>query len=547
MTGTTTVFGENEASGEYVHIADFSDFMTVGMSYTLEVDGETSHPFEISDDIYTPLKYDALAYFYHNRSGITITMPYAGGPQWTRPAGHINVPPNQGDYNVPCFDQQDLEGHQYTGCNYTLDVVGGWYDAGDHGKYVVNGGISVWTLLNQYERTQFMPGANPAAFADGTMNIPENNNGVPDLLDEARWEMEFLLSMQVPPTGTVEGEALGGMVHHKVHDVAWTALGLAPDQDPMARYLYPPSTAATLNLAATGAQCARIWESIDAAFSARCLAAAEAAWDAALAHPDMYARDIFTGGGPYNDDDVSDEFYWAASELFITTGEAQYMTALSSSPHYLEVSDQVTTTGIITGSAMDWGTTHALGTISLALVPNDLPLTETSQARQNVIATADGYVAARNGQGYLLPYDAGGLYPWGSNSSLLNNMIVLGLAYDFTSNVTYLNAVSDGMDYLLGRNPMDKSYISGYGERPLENPHHRFWAFQANNAFPHPPAGAVSGGPNSGMEDPYIQTVLPDGCQPQRCYVDNIEIMVQQRNHDQLERPVSLGDGLPGR
>lgn len=523
-TGTTTVFGYNADSDEYVHIADFSAFTTPGDGYTLMVDGKTSHPFTISDDLYNQLKYDALAYFYHNRSGITITLPYAGGAQWTRPAGHIGVAPNLGDNDVPCFDQMDAEGTQWTGCNYTLDVVGGWYDAGDHGKYVVNGGISLWTMLNQYERTQYVATADPTAFADGTMNIPENNNDVPDILDESRWQMEFMLSMQVPEGGMVEGVLREGMVHHKVHDVAWTGLGLAPDQDPMQRYLYPPSTAATLNLAATAAQCARIWTDIDADFANRCLTAAETAWDAAAANPNEYARNNFTGGGPYDDTDVTDEFYWAAAELFITTGDSQYLIALSSSPHYLSVpGDVISGTGVITGSSMTWQETAALGTISLALVPNTLTTTEIMQAQAHILAVADGYVSALNQAGYLLPYDAGGGYPWGSNSAVLNNMLLLGVAYDFSHDVTYLNAMSEGMDYVLGRNPVDQSYVTGYGERPLLHPHHRFWANQLDNSFPSPPPGAVSGGPNSGLEDPYAQGVFPDGCPAQKCFVDHIE------------------------
>ena len=101
------------------------------------------------------------------------------------------------------------------------------------------------------------------------MNIPENKNGVPDLLDEARWELEFELKMQVPV-----GEKLAGMAHHKVHDVKWTQLSTGPHEDPMPRYLQPPSTAATLNLAANAAQAARIWKSIDKPFSEKCLQAA---------------------------------------------------------------------------------------------------------------------------------------------------------------------------------------------------------------------------------------------------------------------------------
>src|SRR6476659_11309210 len=116
------------------------------------------------------------------------------------------------------------------------------------------------------------------------MNIPENKNKVPDILDEARWELEFELKMQVP-----EGAKLAGMAHHKIHDAKWTQLSLGPHEDPMPRFLQPPSTAATLNMAANAAQCARIWEKLDKKFAARCLEAAERAWAAAQAHPEMFA------------------------------------------------------------------------------------------------------------------------------------------------------------------------------------------------------------------------------------------------------------------
>ena len=101
--------------------------------------------------------------------------------------------------------------------------------------------------------------------------------------------------------------------------------------------------------------------------------------------------------------------------------------------------------------------------------------------------------------------------------------LTLALANDFTHDVKYLNGVAEGMDYLLGRNPLDQSYVSGYGERPLENPHHRFWAYQANNKLPKVPPGVVSGGPNSGLEDPYVQAAGLQGCAPQKCFIDNIE------------------------
>ena len=151
-------------------------------------------------------------------------------------------------------------------CDYSLDVRGGWYDAGDHGKYVVNGGISVYQLMSEFERTKVAPTAQPAKLGDTTLAMPESGNGVPDVLDEARWELEFLLSMQVPA-----GKPLAGMAHHKIHDENWTGLPLLPSADPQQRELHPPSTAATLNLAATAAQAARLFAPYDAAFAARCL------------------------------------------------------------------------------------------------------------------------------------------------------------------------------------------------------------------------------------------------------------------------------------
>jgi endoglucanase len=125
---------------------------------------------------------------------------------------------------------------------------------------------------------------------------------------------------------------------------------------------------------------------------------------------------------------------------------------------------------------------------------------------------------------YRVPFEsAGGRYPWGSNSFIVNNGVIFGLAYDFTKKEAFLKAAVDSLDYLLGRNPMAKSYITGYGARPLQNPHHRFWAHQESSQFPPPPPGILSGGPNSGIEDPYAQAAGLGGCAPQKCFVDHIQ------------------------
>ena len=101
--------------------------------------------------------YDALTFFYPSAAASRSTARPVGA-EYARPAGHVGVAPNQGDNDVPCpcADLRRLT------CDYTLDVRGGWYDAGDHGKYVVNGGISVGQLLSTYERTLTAPTATPA-------------------------------------------------------------------------------------------------------------------------------------------------------------------------------------------------------------------------------------------------------------------------------------------------------------------------------------------------------------------------------------------------
>ncbi|NUT93213.1 MAG: endoglucanase [Saccharothrix sp.] len=494
-TGQTTVKGVDAASGDSTHIIDFSSYDTTGTGYTLSVGTDTSFPFDISADKIKKLRYDSLAFFYHQRSGIEIQSQYVGAT-YARPAGHLNVAPNQGDNNVPC--RSDLA------CGYTLDVRGGWYDAGDHGKYVVNGGISAWQVLNTYERALKLGDAS--ALGDGKLNIPEKANGVPDILDEARWEVEFLLKMQAPD----------GMVHHKIHDAAWTGLPTLPHNDAQARRLSATSTAATLNMAAVAAQAARIWKTIDPTFSAKAQAAAVKAYAAAKANPNKIADpEDGTGGGSYSDNVLSDEFYWAAAELFTTTGESSYRSDVTGSALYKGQS--------LNQRGFDWGSVGPLGDITLAIVPNGLPSTDVATIRQAFTTTADGLLSQLGGMAYPAAYKTlDGTYEWGSNGLIANNASVLALAHDFTGAAKYREGVFEIMHYLLGRNPVSYSYVSGYGTQPVKNVHHRHWANQLDPTLPTAPPGVLSGGPNSGLQDPIAARLLT-GCKPQKCFVDHIE------------------------
>jgi endoglucanase len=495
-SGTSTPAGAERTSGLNVHTIDFTAYKGTGTGYTLTADGETSHPFDLSAQAYDQLKADALSVYYPWRSGIAIDNAIA--PGYGRPAGHIGVAPNQGDISVPCAPGT---------CDYSLDVSGGWYDAADHGKYVVNGGISVAQVMSNFERTKTARSAQ----APVKLRIPEQGNSVPDVLDEARWEMEFLLKMQVPA-----GKPLAGMVHHKIHDAEWTGIPLYPHLDPQPRYLQPPSTAATLNLAATAAQAARIYAPYDPAFSAIALSAARTAWQAALRNPAVYAPGGGVGGGPYDDTNVTDEFYWAAAELFITTGAKEYRDYVLNSPLH--------TADIFTDRSFSWQSVAALGRLDLATVPNNLPGRDT--VRKSVVKAANRYVAAQKANPWGLAFNPeNNVFDWGSNSTVLNNLVVVATAFDLTNDRKFRDAVIEGMDYILGRNALNQSYVTGYGEQNSHAQHSRWFAHSVNPDMPTPPVGSIAGGPNSTPStwDPVAAGKLP-GCEsrPQWCYIDDI-------------------------
>lgn len=515
--GQTEPRGEDPSAGLNVHSIAFSDYKGNGEGYVLEVDGEMSHPFTIGNDIYAKLRYDTKTFFYTNRSGVAIDDALA--PGYGRAAGHIGIGPNQGDTAVPCQDLDDdsqkLFDEPWT-CEGTRDVTGGWYDAGDHGKYTVNGSISVAQLMQEYERTLWASTAQSGALDDETLSIPEVGNGVPDLLDEVRWQLEWLLKMQVP-----QGEPLAGMANHKVADVDWTGLPTDPAADPKRRVLYRPSTAATFDLAAVTAQGARVFEPFDAAFAETLLTAARTAYDAAMTEPVLLAPapnaelDSNPGSGPYNDEKIEDEHYWAASQLYLTTSDDDYLQAVLDSP--------VHEANIFTRQGFAWNDVAALGRMDLATLPNKLP--DRERVQQSVIDGATGYLEDQASQPFgqtYAPEDAN--YVWGSNSQILNNMQVVATAYDLTGERRFLDGVLEGMDYLLGRNAMNMSYITGYGDVFVTNQHSRWYAESLDDSLPPPPDGTVSGGPNSSAVqtgDPVAVANL-EGCVGQFCFIDDI-------------------------
>ena len=511
--GTALPTGYDPTVAADTQVADFSAFHRAGDGYRLVVGDKESLPFSIGHDVYARLRIDALSWFYPQRSGIAIDGAIAGAA-YARPAGHIGKGENRGDTDVGCLTggvAETLYGEWK--CDYRLDVSGGWYDAGDNGKYAVNGAISAAQLLGTFERGMSFGGGASAAASDSLSRIPENGNGIPDILDEARWELDFLLKMVVP-----DGKPLAGMVHHKIHDTAWTVPPLLPDLDGKERALHRPSTAATLDFAATAAQGARLFAPYDEAFSRKLLAAARKAWLAAAANPVLYAprSDGLQGGGDYDDDDIADETYWAAAELFISTGEQKYLAALRASPYWA---------GPVfsPAGAFHWRNPAALARIDLALYGEKLSKKDRSMVRKSVVSAAENFLKLQQKEPFGQIYrPAESRYDWGSNHAILQNMIVMAAGYDLSGNRALLDGIRESMDYILGRNAMNLSYVTGYGSVFAKNQHSRWYAHQLDENLPNPPAGSLAGGPNSTPVDEIARTRL-QGCAPQTCYADDIE------------------------
>lgn len=538
-TGTTSPVGFDADSGDWVHKIDFTNFTTEGNGYYLTCKNDKSYSFNIGNNIYDGLVTDAMNYYYQNRSGVPILSQYIT-------SGDKNSLAHQAGHSTDTAYVQSewVKSYASDGSNVerskTQNVTGGWYDAGDHGKYVVNGGISVWMLNNLFERS--MLSGNTAKWEDnsGTVVIPENGNSYPDILDEARYETEWFMTM------LVKDGAYKDMVYHKMHDHKWTGLAVKPwdyeDEWKTIRIIKPASTAATLNFVACAAQSYRVWKDYDPEFAQTCLNQAKISYNAAKAHPNMYAPlDQAIGGGAYGDDDVTDDFYWAACELFASTGDTAYYNDLKSYSGAFKLTSNLNG-GENSGSctSFNWGNTAGLGSVTLYLnCKNMISDNEYSQITDSIIDCADKYIGIENEQGYGIPYvgttftDEVNLgagvsvdgYEWGSNSMVVNNAVVMAYAYDITKNPEYASGATRAMDYIFGTNPLEYSYVTGYGEHAFENPHHRYWSHQLDDSFPMSPAGVLSGGPNSGMQDPYI---LGAGYKrgevaPQICYVDNVE------------------------
>ena len=487
--GKTWVLGADAGSGEHVHEADFSCVERKGFGYRLQIDAHASPPFAIADHVFADLRTEAFGFFYRHRSGVRIEAAYAG-EDWPLPEGH------PGDADVPCSPRAP--------CDYRTNASRGWYGDGAMGKYTVGSALAVWTLHNLYEH-HATRGADAAILGDNLLATPEAGNSLPDVLDVARWHLEWMLAVQVP-----EGQMRSNLVHHQLHGEAPVAIGTAPHEDRTARALLAPTTFAALNLAAVAAQAARLWKTLDPKFAQRCLAAAERAYVAARVNELQYADESDSAGGRlYLDGDISDEAYWASVELALTTGKQEYVDFATASPHHLRAPPD---TRVGMPPLLYWDFTQGLATVDLALVGGPFAADDVERARALLRDVADAYVLASGSDGYRTTLRKQALGP-DTTEDLLHNAMVLELVFQWTQLPRYRIASIATMDWLLGRNPLGRAYVTGFGANPVEHPHHLYWSVN-------PPPGLLVSGPNGQLDDPVAAARL-QGCAPQKCYVDD--------------------------
>ena len=472
-----------EYSSQDVRQAIFSDFREVGTYYLLVPGIGYSQVFEISGTVYSALSRALVKMFYFQRASTALLPEYAG--QWARASGH---PDNKVEIHSSAATSMRPSGT-------IISCPKGWYDAGDYNKYIVSSGITMYTLMLAYEQFYEFTG-------DFDLNLPESNNDIPDILDEVLWNLRWMLSMQDPNDGGV---------YHKLTTTSFENV-VMPVNATKTRYVIQKSTAATLDFAANMAQASRIFNRYPdelPGLADSCLFAAEYAWDWAIANPNMlydqdamnrkYSPSISTG--QYKDSNLPDEFFWAASELFITTGRAKYLSKV-------DYTNQ-------TFYAPYWPGVGTLALMSLNryadYLPEDLNTREIKNKLLDVANTLKNYAET---SAYGIPMgERSDNFKWGSNAVAGYQSMVLAQAYLLTGNADYMNAAYANFDYLLGRNPTHYSYVTGFGNNSPENPHHR--PSEADNEVD-PVPGMVVGGPHSGQQDgcTYESTL------PALCYTD---------------------------
>ncbi|WP_405208398.1 glycoside hydrolase family 9 protein [Aquimarina sp. LLG6339-5] len=458
LSGTTGASSLWSDSGEHIANVDISEVDIEG-TYRFLIDSEEI-TFNVSTDGYAELREEAFKYYYYNRSSTALESTHAG--IYARPAG---TPDNIVLVHSSAATSARPEGT-------VISAPKGWYDAGDYNKYVVNSGISTYTLLAAYEHYK-------TEWQNLQYNIPEQGGDLPDILDEVLWNLDWMLDMQDPNDGGVYHKLTAKNFSGRVMPAAYN----------LERFVVQKSTAAALNFAAVTAVASRIfsdYESVRPGFSAQLEQASKDAYSWAKANPAIYysqgngtpVSDISTG--EYGDTNVTDEFQWAAVELFITTRENTYRDDID--------------VNSIGGGTPSWPYSDPLALISIAQYTTSLASSiNVTAANSTLISTADQLKNQVNTSPMKTTMSTND-YSWGSNGAVGNQLILLIRAYELTQDESYLDAAYTAMDYIFGRNGTGYSYVTGFGDTQVFEPHHRISDADGISA---PIPGMIVGGPQN--------------------------------------------------
>lgn len=416
---------------ESVRIADFSELTREG-KYYLEIPGVgRSRDFTIGQQAYNDAYATAMRAFYLWRCGTAIDHTYKG-IRYQQEICH------QGDGHE---DHIGIEGGHHDG-------TGGWHDAGDYGKYVVNAGITGFTLLWAWE--QFAP-----ALQNVTLGLPETAPGYPEFLKEIKWEIDWLLKMAYP-----DGS---GKVSHKLTALNFSDFYTMPQEDLQNRYYTDWSSAATADYVALLAQASRAFAPYDAEYAAKCLEAAKVSYDFLSSYPGQkfLMQPQFTTGAYFTID--PDDRMWAAAEMWESTGDERYL------KEFEKMAEQQK---FVVDVNWDWDNMRNLGMFRYAVSerPGKNPEVE-AKIKENIIAAADEIVATADADVYGRPL--GGRYYWGCNGTVGRQTVGLQVADILAPDAKYQAAALDAVAHLFGRNHYDRSYVTGIGFNPPLYPHDR--------------------------------------------------------------------------
>ncbi len=469
-------------SGDRVQAADFSRLRVTGRYY-LEVPGVgRSWEFAIGPDVFSHTYYLAMRGFYGQRCGTAVDLG-KDFPNYRHPACHL-----EGRYNPSSGKKSERK-------NY-----GGWHDAGDYGRYLPSSGISTGTLLWAWE--MFGPRVRNIR-----LDIPESGNGTPDILNEARFNLEWMLQMQ---------DADGG-VWHKETSTSFAGFVMPQDDHLPSEVIGTgeapyKSTCATADLAAVAAIAARVYAPFDAAFAARNLAAARQAWAWTERYPNVTFRNPpGVSTGEYGDRECGDERLWAAAELWRTTGEAAYQ-------QYFVKNYAVYLPTLASPVAENWAQLAPMGLWTYVLADRkDAEPKAVAAIRKSTLDAATQIVERTRRNPYRVSLMAKD-YVWGSNGLAANYGMELLVADHFAPDRSFVDAAVDNLHYLLGRNTFSLSWVTEVGANPYRHPHHRPSGAD-KNAEPWP--GLLSGGPNTHRQDAVLKNLpaLP----PAKMYRDDQE------------------------